>query len=158
MQSVTNTPLPAVPRSFHTVVTLRKRYIVPVVGMSLQQERETQVQVVRQTLLRIAGHKGVVGYMVLNPKDGSIVECVGFNNDRKLTEAYADKLFGFVHLAQSTVRTLSNEDDLTFLRMRWRLREILIAPDLNKEFMLVVVQDQTTEGELLKGQDIFADK
>jgi dynein light chain roadblock-type len=126
--------------------------------MSLQQERETQVQVVRQTLLRIAGHKGVVGYMVLNPKDGSIVECVGFNNDRKLTESYADKLFGFVHLAQSTVRTLSNEDDLTFLRMRWRLREILIAPDLNKEFMLIVVQDQTAEGELIKGQDVFADK
>jgi hypothetical protein len=127
--------------------------------MSQQQERETQLQVVRQTLLRIAGHTGVVGYMVLNPKDGTIMECVGFNNDKKLTEAYADKLFGFVSLTQSTVRTLANEDDLTFLRMRWGLREILISPDLNKEYVLVVVQEQTVEGEQAKGQDLFlADK
>lgn len=124
--------------------------------MSQQQERETQLQVVRQTLLRIAGHKGVMGYMILNPKDGGIVECVGFNNDRKLTELYADKLFGFVNLTQSTVRTLANDDDLTFLRMRWRLREILIAPDLNKEYVLIVVQDQTVEGEQAKGQDLFS--
>lgn len=107
---------------------------------------------VRQTLLRIAGHKGVLGYMILNPRDGDVVECVGFNNDRKMTELYADKLFGFVSLTQSTVRTLAHDDDLTFLRMRWRLREILIAPDLNKEYILIVVQDQTVEGEQLKGQ------
>lgn len=119
--------------------------------MSQQQERETQLQVVRQTLLRIAGHKGVVGYMVLSPKDGSIMECVGFNNDRKLTEQYADKLFGLVALTQSTVRTLDHDDDLTFLRMRWRLREILISPDLSKEYVLVVVQDQTVEAEVAKG-------
>lgn len=122
--------------------------------MSAQQERETQLQVVRQTLLRIAGHKGVVGYMVLNPRDGAVMECVGFNNDRKLTELYADKLFGLIHLTQSTVRTLDNTDDLTFLRMRWRLREILIAPDLtNREYVLVVVQDQNAETELTKGQE-----
>ena len=115
--------------------------------MALQQERETQRQVVRSTLLRIGGHKGVIGYMVLNPKDGSVMECVGFGNDKDMTERYADVLYGFVQLTQSTVRTLDRDDDLTFLRMRWRLREILIAPDLNKEYTLVVVQDQALPEE-----------
>jgi hypothetical protein len=90
--------------------------------MAQQQERETQRQVVRSTLLRIGGHKGVVGYMVLNPKDGAVMECVGFGNDKALTERYADVLYGFVLLTQSTVRTLDRDDDLTFMRMRWRLR------------------------------------
>lgn len=115
--------------------------------MSQQAERETQRQVVRSTLLRIGGHKGVVGYMILNPKDGSVMECVGFGNDKALTEKYADILLGFVQLTVSTVRTLDRDDDLTFLRMRWRLREILIAPDLNSDYTLVVVQDQALPEE-----------
>ncbi len=118
--------------------------------MAQQLERETQRQVVRSTLLRIGCHKGVVGYMVLNPKDGSVMECVGFGNDKSMSERYADVLYSFVQLTQSTVRTLDRDDDLTFMRMRWRLREILIVPDLNKEYTLVVVQDQAMPEEEIK--------
>lgn len=100
-------------------------------------------QVIQDTLARIAGHKGVLGYLVLNPKDGELMQGAGFGNNDALRLRYAAKLGAFVSLTQSTVRSFDHDDDLTFLRMRWRKREIIVAPDLtNREYILIVVHDQ----------------
>jgi len=45
--------------------------------------------------------------------------------------------------ARSTVRSLDPQNDLTFLRVRSKKYEILIAPE--KEFMLIVVQNPYAE-------------
>ena len=110
-----------------------------------KRELATHQAVIKASLSRISAHKGVVGYMVLSPKDGHILESVGFNNNKEFVSLYAEKLHAFVSLTQSTVRSLDHTDELTFLRMRWRQREIIIAPDLNKEYCLIVIQDQAPE-------------
>lgn len=45
--------------------------------------------------------------------------------------------------ARSAVRTLDTQDDLTFLRIRSRRHEIMIAPD--RDYVLMVVQNPTVE-------------
>eukprot|EP00658_Telonema_sp_P-2_P045208 TRINITY_DN33139_c0_g1_i1.p1 TRINITY_DN33139_c0_g1~~TRINITY_DN33139_c0_g1_i1.p1 ORF type:complete len:177 (-),score=43.58 TRINITY_DN33139_c0_g1_i1:82-540(-) len=91
---------------------------------------------------RIAGHKGVLGYMFLRPKDGFLLDVVGFNNDKQMIDLYSSKLYNLISLAQSVVRTINHTEEVTFLRMRFGLREAIVAPDLNKEYILVVIQDQ----------------
>lgn len=105
-------------------------------------QRATHTKVIQDTLDRIARHNGVYGYLILHPKDGHILQSSGFEDNKKIAENYAEKLVAFLSVTQSTVRTISHSDDLTFLRMRWRLREIIIAPDLNREYVLIVVHDQ----------------
>lgn len=101
------------------------------------------LQVIQDTLQRIGSHKGVLGYFVLNPKDNTIMQSAGFGNNEPLKLKYAKKLSDFIQLTQSMVRSLDHDDDLTFLRMRWRQREIIMAPDYaNREYLLVVVHDQ----------------
>lgn len=41
--------------------------------------------------------------------------------------------------ARSVVRDLDPQNDLTFLRIRSRKQEIIVAPD--NEFLLIVIQD-----------------
>ena len=124
----------------------------------------TSQHVVQETLGRIAKHKGVFGYLVLSPKDGSILHSAGFDGRKQLMEAYADKLSAYATLAHSMVRTLKYDDQFQFMRLRMRMdhsakmtdeaqkrkgttREIIIAPDPDrekKEYVLLVVQDCPT--------------
>eukprot|EP00760_Papus_ankaliazontas_P019254 PhM_4_TR17980/c0_g1_i1/m.80992/K10419/DYNLRB, DNCL2; dynein light chain roadblock-type len=109
---------------------------------------QQQMSLVEDTLKRIVGHRGVVGYIVMNHKDGSIMRAVGFDDNKDIIRRYATKLFQFTQLSHSVVRTLDYDDELTFLRMRWRHREIILAPDyVNKEYTLLVVHDKITEEE-----------
>ena len=101
-----------------------------------------QQQVVQDTLTRIGAHKGVVGYLVLHPKNGHLLHSQGFNDDKATIESYREKLHAFMVASHSVVRSLDHDDALTFLRMRWRQREIIIAPDhAHHEYVLVVVHD-----------------
>ena len=124
----------------------------------------TQQAVVQETLGRIAKHKGVFGYLVLNPKDGSILQSAGFEGKKGLMEAYAERLGAYATLAHSMVRTLDHRDQFTFMRLRMRFdtskmspeeaakrkgttREVILAPDPDRErkdYLLVVVQDCPT--------------
>lgn len=113
--------------------------------MSAKEQQELHEKIIRQTLERIGNHKGVYGYMVINPKTGIILECVGFEKDKKKIAEYCDKIMGFLILTQSTVRTIDHQDELTLLRMRWRHREVIVAPDTNKEYVLLVVHQQVPE-------------
>ncbi|KEG14025.1 dynein light chain 2B, cytoplasmic [Trypanosoma grayi] len=103
-------------------------------------EREHRIKTVEEILLRIAAHEGVIGYLVLNPADGSILKHSGFASDDSKMLTYAEKMDGLTNLAASTVRTIDWKDDLTFLRLSVGLTDILIAPDVDKQYTLVVVQ------------------
>jgi len=59
--------------------------------------------------------------------------------DEKQSTQHAALLSQLTMKASSLVETLDASDDLTFLRIRSRNREIMISPD--KEYLLVVVQD-----------------
>jgi hypothetical protein len=102
---------------------------------------QAQQTVISDTLARVAALKGVVGYMVVHPKDGSVLQHAGFDGNKRMMLSYAEKLHAFISVTQSMVRLLDHNDDLTFLRMRWRQREIILAPDLNREYLLIVVHD-----------------
>lgn len=52
------------------------------------------------------------------------------NMDKDLKELYSTQLMQLTARARSVVRDLNPENDLTFLRMRTKLHEILIAPGL----------------------------
>lgn len=54
---------------------------------------------------------------------------------------YAQTISLLAAKARSVVRDLDPQDNLTFLRIRSRKHEILVAPD--KEFLLIVIQDPT---------------
>jgi dynein light chain roadblock-type len=47
--------------------------------------------------------------------------------------------------ARSVVRDLDPTNDLTFLRIRSKKHEIMVAPD--REFLLIVVQDPTVSNK-----------
>lgn len=111
------------------------------------KEQKVNQEVIRNTLSRIASHKGVLGYLFLRPKDGQLMDAVGFNDDKALIELYSTKLYNLINLAQSVVRTINHTEEVTFLRMRYGLREAIVAPDLNKEYILVVIQDQLAAPE-----------
>lgn len=104
-------------------------------------EREQRIKCVEDILRRIASHEGVIGYLVLNPVDGSILKFSGFSGEQQKMHMYASKINGFTSLASSTVRTIDWKDDITFLRLSVGRTDILIAPDLEKHYTLIVIQE-----------------
>lgn len=98
------------------------------------------MQNVEDALNRIAHHRGVVGYFVIEPQKGKILNFTGFNGSSREAHRYVDKLKGFIDLAASTVRTIDWRDEMTFLRISCGTVDILVAPDTNKEYTMVVVQ------------------
>eukprot|EP01062_Namystynia_karyoxenos_P060747 TRINITY_DN5245_c0_g2_i1.p2 TRINITY_DN5245_c0_g2~~TRINITY_DN5245_c0_g2_i1.p2 ORF type:complete len:153 (+),score=51.64 TRINITY_DN5245_c0_g2_i1:124-582(+) len=105
------------------------------------QAHQQRQKVVESTLTRISQHKGVQGLLVLNPKDGALYKWLSPTNalDEKKALLHADKLWQFVSLTSGIVRTLDTQNDLTFLRVRGRKYEYIIAPE--RDYTLVVIQD-----------------
>ncbi|GMI37934.1 hypothetical protein TrCOL_g5138 [Triparma columacea] len=95
---------------------------------------------VEETLARIQSHKGVKGVLICT-KSGSAVRS---SLPPAETETYAALITQLALKAASVARTLDPTDDLTFLRIRSRKHEVMVAPD--KEYLLVVVQNPD-EGE-----------
>uniref|UniRef100_A0A7S0VEN7 Dynein light chain roadblock n=1 Tax=Polytomella parva TaxID=51329 RepID=A0A7S0VEN7_9CHLO len=102
-----------------------------------------EVAAVEEVMKRIQSHKGVIGIIVVN-SDGIAVKTT-LDND--LTVQYAALTSHFTVKARSVVKTLNGGDDLSFIRIRSRKHEIMIAPEFEKthEYYLVVVQEPTTE-------------
>ncbi|XP_035208767.1 dynein light chain roadblock-type 2-like [Stegodyphus dumicola] len=90
---------------------------------------------VDETIKRIQSHKGVLGIIILNA-DGIPIKSTMDNNT---TIEYAGLITHLVDKARRTVKELDNTNELTFLRVRSKKNEILIAPD--KEYLLIVVQN-----------------
>ncbi|GLH01880.1 hypothetical protein R5R35_003638 [Gryllus longicercus] len=92
---------------------------------------------VEETMKRIQSHKGVVGTIVVNA-DGIPIRTT---LDNTTTVQYAGLISQLSEKARSVVRDLDPTNDLTFLRVRSKKHEIMVAPD--KEFLLVVIQNPT---------------
>ncbi|XP_060553324.1 dynein light chain roadblock-type 2 isoform X2 [Ruditapes philippinarum] len=90
---------------------------------------------VEETLKRIHAHRGVTGIIVVNSEGIPIRTTL----DNSTTVQYA----GLIHLlaakARSTVRDIDPQNDLTFLRIRSKKHEIMVAPD--NDYVLMVIQN-----------------
>ncbi|KAF6197680.1 hypothetical protein GE061_008646 [Apolygus lucorum] len=92
---------------------------------------------VDDTLKRIQSHKGVVGIIVIN-SDGVPIKST---LDNTTTVQYAALMTQLCDKSRSAIRDLDPTNDLTFLRLRSKKHEIMIAPD--KDFILIVIQAPT---------------
>ncbi|XP_070808964.1 dynein light chain roadblock-type 2 isoform X1 [Pituophis catenifer annectens] len=90
---------------------------------------------VEETLKRIQAHKGVIGTIVVNAEGIPIRTTL----DNSTTVQYAGLLHQLTMKAKSTVRDIDPQNDLTFLRIRSKKHEIMVAPD--KEYLLIVIQN-----------------
>jgi dynein light chain roadblock-type len=86
-------------------------------------EQSTEVE---ETLDRIKLHKGVVG-VIIATADGVPIRP---GMDEEITQAYAAELAQLAAKARSVVRDLDPTNDLTFLRLRSKKHEIMVAPGI----------------------------
>jgi dynein light chain roadblock-type len=94
---------------------------------------------VEETLTRIQSHRGVVGVLILTSSGTAIRSSL----PPAETDQYAALISQLATKASSVARTLDPSDDLTFLRIRSRNHEIMVAPD--KEYLLIVIQNPNVE-------------
>ena len=94
---------------------------------------------IEETLKRISSHKGVQGIVICNN------EAVPLRStfDAQTTTKHVANLLPLAQRARSVVRDLDPQNDLTFLRVRTKKHEIMIAPE--RDFMLVVIQNPNNE-------------
>ncbi|XP_068890263.1 dynein light chain roadblock-type 1 [Aphelocoma coerulescens] len=92
---------------------------------------------VEETLKRIQSQKGVQGIIVVNSEGIPIKSTI----DNSTTIQYAGLMHSFIMKARSTVRDIDPQNDLTFLRIRSKKNEIMVAPD--KDYFLIVIQNPT---------------
>uniref|UniRef100_A0A4W6BV52 Dynein light chain roadblock n=1 Tax=Lates calcarifer TaxID=8187 RepID=A0A4W6BV52_LATCA len=88
-----------------------------------------------ETLKRIQSQKGVQGIIIVNSEGIPIKTTL----DNSSTVQYAGLIHQLVMKARSTVRDIDPQNDLTFLRVRSKKNEIMIAPD--KDYFLIVIQN-----------------
>uniref|UniRef100_A0A8C0CRW2 Roadblock/LAMTOR2 domain-containing protein n=1 Tax=Balaenoptera musculus TaxID=9771 RepID=A0A8C0CRW2_BALMU len=92
---------------------------------------------VEETLKRLQSQKGVQGIIVVNTEGIPIKSTM----DNPTTTQYANLMHNFILKARSTVREIDPQNDLTFLRIRSKKNEIMVAPD--KDYFLIVIQNPT---------------
>jgi len=80
---------------------------------------------VEETLKRINSHKGVVGIVIANHEGAPIRSTL----ETAVAEQMSSQLLGLAAKARSAVRNLDPQNDLTFLRIRSKKHEILVAPE-----------------------------
>ncbi|XP_077982286.1 dynein light chain roadblock-type 2 [Glandiceps talaboti] len=90
---------------------------------------------VEETLKRIQSHKGVIGIIVVNTEGIPIRTTL----DNSTTVQYSGLIHTLAAKARSTVRDIDPQNDLTFLRIRSKKHEIMVAPE--KEYLLIVIQN-----------------
>lgn len=92
-----------------------------------------------ELLKRIQGHKGVMGIIIVNNEGIPIRTTL----DNSTTVQYAGLIHTLTAKARSTVRDIDPQNDLTFLRIRSKKHEIMIAPD--KEYLMIVIQNPSSQ-------------
>lgn len=94
---------------------------------------------IEDTLKRINGHKGVLGFVIVN-SEGLVVRST---LPKEKTPIAASLVTALAAKARAVVRDLDPTDDLTFFRVRSKKYEIMVAPD--KDFTLIVLQNPSAE-------------
>lgn len=92
---------------------------------------------VEEYLKRLGNHKGVIGSIVVNNEGIPIKTNLG----NAEAVQYAGLVSSLVDKARMVIRDLDPSNELTFLRLRSKRHEIMIAPD--KDFILIVIQTPT---------------
>mmetsp|Transcript_78237 Transcript_78237/g.155071 ORF Transcript_78237/g.155071 Transcript_78237/m.155071 type:complete len:101 (-) Transcript_78237:175-477(-) len=90
---------------------------------------------VEETINRIKTHKGVSGIVIMNSEGVPIRSTLESN----LTLKYSGEISQLAAKARSVVRELDSQNDLTFLRIRSKKDEIMVAPD--RGYILIVIQN-----------------
>ncbi|CAF4858630.1 unnamed protein product [Pieris macdunnoughi] len=90
---------------------------------------------VEETIKRIQAHKGVMGVVIVNHEGIPIKTSL----DNATSVLYSGLISQLTEKARNVVREMDSTNELTFLRVRSRRHEILIAPD--REFILIVIQN-----------------
>merc|ERR1719401_1357351 len=88
-----------------------------------------------ETIARISSHKGIEGVVIMNRRGVVLRSTL----DDEQTKNHAGALADLAVRAAGVAGMLDQDDELTFLRVRSKQREIMISPD--REFLLVVLQN-----------------
>ncbi|CAL8104249.1 unnamed protein product [Calicophoron daubneyi] len=94
---------------------------------------------VEETFKRLLSHKGVIG-AIIGSSDGIAIRS---SMDNSTTVQYCGLIQQLTAKARSAVRDLDPSNDLTFLRIRSKRNEIMVAPD--RDYSLIVIQETSTE-------------
>ncbi|CAI5440644.1 unnamed protein product [Caenorhabditis angaria] len=88
-----------------------------------------------ETIRRLQSEKGVSGIIVVDVA-GRVIHTTMDNDATQLHAAFLQQL---TEKTKTTIRELDSSNDLTFLRLRTKKNEIMIAPD--KDNVILVVKD-----------------
>ena len=91
--------------------------------------------IIEEIFNQVNTHKGVEG-IILSDSEGVPIKST-FNDEEK-TYYYTTSASMFVKKCKNVVKDLI-EEDLSFIRIRTKLNEIMIAPE--NEFIFIVVQN-----------------
>jgi len=94
---------------------------------------------VEETLKRLVAHKGVIGTIIVNSEGIPIKSTL----DQHTTTQYSGLINQLVDQAKNMFKEIDSSNDLTFMRLRTKKHEIMIAPD--RDYLLIVIQN-TQEG------------
>ncbi|XP_053569116.1 dynein light chain roadblock-type 1 [Bombina bombina] len=108
-----------------------------VIGQFGYSWAEANMADVEETLKRIQSQKGVQGIIIVNSEGIPIKSTL----DNPTTMQYAGLMHQLVMKARGSIRDIDPQNDLTFLRIRSKKNEIMIAPD--KDYFLIVIQQPT---------------
>ncbi|OQV21503.1 putative Dynein light chain roadblock-type 2 [Hypsibius exemplaris] len=92
-----------------------------------------------ETLNRIKTHKGVVGIIVLT-QDGVVLKST---LDDETASSYGLLVHDLVRRSRLGIRDFDPSNDLSFLRIRTKKHEIMVAPD--RDYLLIVIQNPNSE-------------
>ncbi|KAI8998251.1 Dynein light chain roadblock-type 2 [Gaertneriomyces sp. JEL0708] len=90
---------------------------------------------IETTLNRITSHKGVQG-IVIATHEGTVIRST---LDNIQTQQISTLVTALAAKGKGVVRDLDPEDDLTFLRVRSKKHEIMVAE--TKSYLLIVIQN-----------------
>lgn len=95
----------------------------------------TTSQKVEEALNRISTHMGVLGVIIVNKKGVAVRTTMNdfdtINKGSLITQ--------FIDNASLTIKKLHPEEEITFIKIRSSMYEIMIAPD--RDFSMIVLQD-----------------
>jgi len=100
-------------------------------------KRRKRMADVKETLQRIKSHKGVEGVIIVNSEGVPIRPSKGM--DDELTQKYAANISQLAAKARAVVRELDPTNELTFLRLRTKKHELMVAPE--KDYIMIVIQN-----------------
>ncbi|KAF2078527.1 hypothetical protein CYY_000152 [Polysphondylium violaceum] len=88
---------------------------------------------IEESFKRIQTHKGVVGVLIIN-RNGSVIKSTF---DQETSVSYSKMVIDIFPKADQLLKINSDNDELSFFRVRSKDNDIMITPD--KDFFLLVV-------------------